>query len=285
MNLRSKSSSDTAFYSLLPNRRANFTANKVMSDTKLILEKLEKLDVISAKIDAVDLKVTNLDVKVTHLDAKVNDVDRRVTKVEEQSQQHDHEIQRFKLATRKAEIAQIISEANSREYNITIGNMPMTEEYEDKETSVEKVQSVLNTVLNIPDVNKIVIKNAHRLPSKNKEGRKPLIFKLSTQMDKDIIWRHLPALVTYNAGRAFKDKVFIDMNNLPAKLARDRAELLDAYKLARNEGKKPRWRFVKDINKNMCDYCYVIGSTYYHPKNDNYNFKMVAPVAGNTYSM
>ena len=80
MNLRSKSSSDTAFYSLLPNRRANFTANKVMSDTKLILEKLEKLDVISVKIDAVDLKVTNLDVKVTHLDAKVDNVDRRVAK-------------------------------------------------------------------------------------------------------------------------------------------------------------------------------------------------------------
>ena len=108
MNLRSKSSSDTAFYSLLPNRRANFTANKVMSDTKLILEKLEKLDGIMTKIDAVDLKVTNFDVKVTHLDANVDDIDRRVTKVEVQSHLHDHEIQQFKLATRKAENAQII---------------------------------------------------------------------------------------------------------------------------------------------------------------------------------
>ena len=117
-----------------------------MSDTKLILEKLEKLDAIVAKIDAVDLKVTNLDVKVTHLDAKVDDIDRRVTKVKVQSHLHDHEIQQFQLATRKAENAQIISETNGRKYNITFGNLPMTDEYEDNETSVDKVQSVLNTV-------------------------------------------------------------------------------------------------------------------------------------------
>ena len=249
-SLRSKSTSDTTFYQL-PEGKDKYTPNSDMADLELNLKKLEKLDTIEAKLDAVDLKVTNLDVKVTHLDAKVDRMEKRVAAVENQTQKQCREIDYFKEATRKAEISQIISEMNSREYNITIGNLPQAGDYEDKEVSVEKVQSVLNTVLNIPNVDKIVIRNAHRLPARKVGDRKPLIFKLSTQTDKDIIWRHLPALVTYNADREFKDKVFIDMNNLPAKLARDRAELLDDYKSARNDGKKPKWRFVKDIRKKL----------------------------------
>ena len=90
---------------------------------------------------------------------------------------------------------------------------------------------------------------------------------------KYIIWKHLPALVAYNNGRELTDKVFINMNNLPAKLARNRKEISDNYKLAREQGHKPKWRFVKNIRDNVCDYCYKIGSTYYYPKNDNYTFK------------
>ena len=215
-----------------------------------------------------------MDIKVTALDTKVGQMDTRVNKVEVQSNRLASRIEQLQLAARKSEIAQIISEENSRKYNISIGNVHMKKEYEDKETSIENVQSILNTVLKIPDAHKIIIRDAHRLPTRKQGERKPLIFKLSTMIDKNKIWEYLPNLAAHNEGRDFEEKIFIDMNNLPAKLARDKAELLNDYKIARTQGHKPKWRFVKDIRKNVCDYCYVIGGKYYHPKNDNYNFKL-----------
>ena len=179
------------------------------------------------------MKVTNIDFKVTALDTKVGLIDTRVNKVEVQSNSHVLHIDQLQLAARKSKIAQMIAEENSRKYNISIGNLSMKKEYEDKVTSIENVQYILNTLLKIPDAHQIIIRDAHRLLTRKPGTRKPLIFKLTTMMDKNKIWEYLPNLVAHNEGRDFMEKIFIDMNNLPAKLARDKAELMDDYKLAR----------------------------------------------------
>ena len=60
---------------------------------------------------------------------------------------------------------------------------------------MDKVITVLNTVLNIPVTltDTFVICDAHRLPARKEGRRKPLIFKLSTQLEKNIIWRKMKA--------------------------------------------------------------------------------------------
>ena len=141
-----------------------------MATIEDVLKKLEKLDAIERKVDGIDVKVTNMDIKVTALDTKVGQMDTRVNKVEVQSNRQASRIEQLQLAARKSEIAQIISEENSRKYNISIGNVHMKKEYEDKETSIENVQSILNTVLKIPDAHKIIICDAHRLPTRKQRG-------------------------------------------------------------------------------------------------------------------
>ena len=250
-----------------------------MEDIKKQLQKLDKLDNIEEKIDNVDRKMTSLDMKLMRLDAKVGDVDDRLKVTEANVERISQSEKDFQLAGRKCEIAQIISEYNTRQYNVTFDNVLMHGEYEDKGVSVQKVQHILSNILKIPDANKIIIADAHRLPSANESGRKSLIFKLVKMTDKTKIWDHLEELKAWNQQCETKDKLYVNMTNLPAKLARDRKELLDNYKHARNNGLKPKWRFLKNVMKNQCEYGYKIGSTFYGPKNDNFNFKLKMTVA------
>ena len=243
-----------------------------MKEIMTQLKKLDKLDTIEKKLDTVDLKVSNLDLKLIALEKKVNGMDERVKIVEADVELLSKAEKEYKMAMRKCEIAQIIAEENTRKYNIVIDNLPMSGKYEEKDVSVQKVHSVLSNVLKIPNANNIVIADAHRLYKES--GRKPLIFKLAKMTDKNKIWDHLRTLQAYNHDHNPDAKVYLNMNNLPAKLARDRKELLDDYKLARDDNRKPKWRFVKNVQDNICEYCFKVGDTLYRPKSDNFTFKL-----------
>ena len=243
-----------------------------MEEIKKQLKKLDKLKSIETKIDIVDRKTLNM--KFTRLETKVDGVDDRLKVTEENVQCISQSQKHFQTAGRKCEIAQIINEHNGRQYNNTLGNLKQQGQYEDKAVSLQKDQGVLSNVLKIPNADQIIIADTHRLPSSNDSGRKPLIFKLAKMTDKTKIWDHLEELKAWNENCNADKKVYVDMINLQAKLAKDRKELLEDYKLAQQHGRKSKWRFIKNVEKNICEYGYKIGDTFYGPKNNNFNFML-----------
>ena len=41
-----------------------------------------------------------------------------------------------------------------------------------------------------------------------------------------------------------------------------------------DDNRKPKWRFVKNVQDNICEYCFKVGDTLYRPKSDNFTFKL-----------
>lgn len=168
-------------------------------------------------------------------------------------------------ALKKHQIQSLVNEYNSKEYNIIIYNIPGIGKTEKRLTSYKKVVDTLQNVLQLQDADSINIRNCHRLPGTHGK-RLPLIFKVSTMFEKDKIWDHIQNIKTYNDTREDDDKVFIDMVHLPKKLKADKLSLYDDYKTARDDGKRPKWRF----DKKSGEYCYVIDKTYFRPKINNF---------------
>ena len=168
-------------------------------------------------------------------------------------------------ALKKHQIQSLVNEYNSKEYNIILYNIPGIGKTEKRLTSKKKVVETLQNALLLNEADSINIRNCHRLPGTHGK-RLPLIFKVSTMFEKDLIWDHIANLKTYNNTRQDDDKIFVDMNHLPKKLKADKLSLLTDYKTARNDDKNPKWRF----DKKTGEYCYVIDNKYYRPKTNNF---------------
>ena len=197
-----------------------------------VLEKLKKLDVlddIKEKIERIDEKLTNIDTRQVVTEQNVQNITERVGKLEVQSSSSTSTENRLKMAIRNAEISKIRMEENTRQYNVVIGNIPQADMFENRKVSLKHVRDTLTNVLQIPNADRIVIRNAHRLPAV--KGRSPIIFKLNSMYDKQLIWDNISKLNTYNDNQLTNTtKVFIDMYNLPPKLQRDKKSLLPTYK-------------------------------------------------------
>ena len=253
-----------------------------MTDTeKAILErlsKLDKLDEIVKKLDVIDQKVTNvainrsarsnLDTRQLATETKVQGIETTVNEMKNRLDQAARNQERMMAAIRNAEIQGIKREENGRKYNVVINNIPQLDVNEDRKVSVEHVRKVISDVLKIRGGKNIIIKNAHRIPSS--QPVKPIIFKVNTMCDKQLIWDHLSNLNTYNeAQQSDRSKVFIDMNNLPAKLNRDKKSLLEKFKELKRQDKKPKWHYDKNAGE-----CYIkCGGQKFKSKTDNFDFK------------
>ena len=231
------------------------TISDIMEILKSMQPSIQKLDTIEADVKQIKLDIGCLQSNVTTLNERVDALEDRDTTT----------INKCNDALEELQIANIRSEYNSRQYNVKIYNRPQTKSNETPEDCLDEVKSVLSNILEIPNVDTIRFANAHRLPAKG-ENRKPIIFKLSNMHDKRVIWKNIKKINKYNTGRADASKVFIDMDDLPEKLRKDKKSLLDDYKEARYDNKKPKWRFVKSTG----NYCYYIGDVCYKPKVNNF---------------
>ena len=119
----------------------------------------------------------------------------------------------------------------------------------------------------------IQLSTAHRLRTTTTGACRPLIFKLLYLSDKSILWDNISNIKVYNQRRNDGQKVHVQMVQLPAKLAHDKQSLLPDYMKARDEGKTPKWRFLK----NSGEYCYVIDKVYFKPKVDYFIHDFVRP--------
>ena len=233
------------------------------------LKKLDKLDEIAKTLAVIDQKVTNIDTRQLKTEEKVENIEKSVRELEVKVSASTKNEKRMMLAIRQAEIHRIKSEENGRKYNILINNYAQTDMDEDRKKTVEIVKEVLANVLKIRGGRNIVIKNAHRIPAS--KGVKPIIFKVNTMCDKQLIWDHLSNLKTYNESQPDNSKIYIDMNNLPAKLNRDKKTLREKYKQLRADQKSPKWFY--DKSKGEC--CIKVDGRRIYSTTDNFDFKLV----------
>ena len=161
---------------------------------------------------------------------------------------------------KKTQISQVANTFNSMRFNIIVRNQPQDE-------SVKHVRNILKNVLKIPRADSIGLADAHRLNAS--KGRRPLIFKLQTLVDKKKIWDHIANIKIYNTQQTDEEKLKIDMIHLPEKLSRDKSDLWANYWEAKNQGLRPKWWF--DVNAGQ--YCYKINKDVYRPAHDNFQPK------------
>ena len=222
-------------------------------------------DVAKIQEDIGTLKTKNLE-----LSNQVNDVDGRLDNLQSEVTGEDGIKEKLNLtmaALRKSQISAVKSDYNNMQYNIIVRNMREVitggESQETQSNSIECAYIVLETVFRISNArNTIVLSTAHRLPSI--KGRRPLIFKLARLSDKKTLWDNITNVKTFNHTKADSEKIYVQMIQLPAKLANDRNSLQDDYDKARNNGDGPKWRYLKKSGQ----YCYTIGNTYFKPKVD-----------------
>ena len=228
---------------------------EIMDLLTSVKDKLSILDTLKEDLTQVKSDISNINTTITG-------IDNRVTSLEKAENSNRDE---FNNVLKEHEIKALVSEYNSKEFNVIIYNLPLIGKSETLKASRKKSLEVLEKVLQIYDANDFIIRNAHRLPGK--AGKCPsLIFKISTMFEKQKIWDKIKLLNNYNNSKEDNEKIFIDMIHLPKKLKDDKNDLLEDFKAAKKAGKKPRWRFMKKTR----EYCYAIGNTTFIPKTINF---------------
>ena len=233
--------------------------NNLAKGQKSMRKKLKKLDDIEDKLsglrtdhDTLAARFTNKEAELVNLNLKVNEI----SSVKEQYQE----------AIKKTQISQVASEYSSKRFNIIIRNYPQdeTNAWESKEDSVKICRKVLKTVLRIPRADSIGIADAHRLYAS--KGRRPIILKLQTLVDKNKIWDCIANIKVYNEQQTISEKLKIDMVHLPEKLSRDKADLWSEYWEEKRHGHKPKWWF--DVKAGQ--YCFKVNKNVFRPAHDNF---------------
>lgn len=243
---------------------------EILTQLKENNKKLDSLDTIVKKLDNIETKVTILDNRQLNTEKKLETVEKQVKVLEEENAVLKKNQTRIIKAIRTAEIDRIRSQENSRAYNVMLQNIPQTDIHEDPKDSLKIVRDTLQKVMKVPGASKMVIRNAHRLPAV--KGCPPIIFKLNTKTDKQLIWDNLANLNSYNNQQENNNsKIYIDLTNLPQKLNKDKKELLDQYKKLKKDGKRPKWHY----NKSAGEYCIKVGRKVIRPTSDNFLFPLV----------
>ena len=242
------------------------------STTNLLLEQiLFTVNENKSTLAANSKRLETMETKMEVITNDVRNVESRVGVVEKTISDATTTIFDVCKAARNMEIANIRNEENSRRFNVIAYNVKHTAEHENRATSFDKVYEILRDVFGIDNPGRVNVCEAHRLPTKSGEGRKPLIFKLTSMLHKDILWDHLSNVKLYNESVHVNEKISINMTHLPAKLLKDKEDLKDKYDTAKTAGKSPKWRYIKSTGQ----YCLKIGDKLIKSPNDNFSTKLI----------
>ena len=180
----------------------------------------------------------------------------------------------LKEAFCRSQVNAVKQQYKSMEYNIIVRNYPehiaVGDKQETEEKSLEHATNIIHDVFGIDRAINIALVTAHRLPT-TKPGHKPPIFKLAKLSDKQTLWKNISNIKRYNSELPDRKKVFIQMIQLPEKLAKDRKSLQADYDTARSNGRDPKWHYLKKSGT----YCYKIGNTVYKPTVDHFIHKYI----------
>lgn len=226
------------------------TKNVSTNVTSSITNKIEELDskfsamfteyktdiqAVRTQIDTVKNDLSDVSVKVTSLETSVE--------FHSEQQKEDYDNQKRNLNKIKAEIDTKMQEMNNklllmekheRKYNLLFYGFP---EEKRGENVYDKMRNIFVQDLKLDSyrVNDMYIAHAHRLPSENKGGPKPLIMRFAAYEDRE--------LVLSNAYKLAGTKRRI-VSDLPVVMKKERGRLATAaYKIRHDEELQTR---IKD---------------------------------------
>ena len=223
--------------------------NNAFSEIKAIKEDLET---VKSDIRGINSNNEELSNRVSKIEELLAEKDVAIATVTSQSDQNTKAIE-------KLQIASVNAVYKSMQSNIILQNVNENND-ETNDECLNLVNSVIHDVFKV-DPARISISVAHRMGNPNVNDRRPIIFKLAKLSDKSILWDNIDNVSSYNKAHSNR-KVYVEMTQLPKKLANDKASLLDDFSAARQAGLRPKWRYDK-VNGQ---FCYVIGDDYYRPK-------------------
>ena len=208
-------------------------------------------------------KITNIEVK---LDSNINRLDASITTLaaatSERFKQTDQNIiavnERIKTLEMNYTRDRILADLYNKRTNLIIHGLPATNVNEDRNESLAQVQKFLKDNLKIDQ--RIFIVDAHRMKSNNtikKSPRwtaSPLIFRVATLFDKDLIFKNLANLKPSNSST--RQSIYITPH-LPSSMVKQRTALLNKFKEAKRNKSSTKWQ----IDFSSATYCLYINGT------------------------
>ena len=129
----------------------------------------------------------------------------------------------------------------------------------------------MRDALKIPEIHTMAIADVHRLPQHavSKNGERihcPIITKLTSYADKNLIMRSLRKLKDYNYDRKERlgeDAKYVYVTeHLPREVLQQKKLLLPVYKKAKEDGKRAVWKI------EHASYCLYIDNVKYDSSQD-----------------
>ena len=149
----------------------------------------------------------------------------------------------------------VLGDLYGKKFNTLFHGMHDTNTEEDMETKQATAELILDEYLCIPNwKEKITIVDTHRLPQtpvRPKRGRnakpvcRPVVIKVATKEEHDLIFKHLTNLATVNSGKDDGEKVYAT-KHLPREMQSQRKAQLPKFKKARKEGKVAKFKIDFD---------------------------------------
>ena len=233
-------------FNVLMSQQFKATENKLVRK----METFEKK--IDAKLSDLDEKILNCQASNAATNSKADNNTLEITNLRNELNAH---ISSYKKAA-------TLKELKSREHNLIIGNLPDQAVWETREQSMKAVRDFLTELFAVNseenpyyDPECIEIEDAHRVPQspvsffkENTNGRRKMVFRVKTIMDKKNILKRCCDLKTINARKT--TKLYVD-RHYPKAMQDQQKILRGKFNQLRKDKKSPK--FKVDFDKaEMC---------------------------------
>ena len=234
-------------------------------------------ELLDAKLKPINDKLANFDefkedfnqfkldynTKSTQQDEEIAHIRNNTADVADKLNEHSKEQARINL----------LKEYYDKRYNLVILGISDTQDYEKKTQTLHLARNALRDVLNYPNWDSVIIRDAHRLPQVKKqqttgvqtrrsviESPRPIIIRLCSVLDKAEIFDCVRNITEYNSSITNENERVYISDHLPKVMGAQKKALLPKAKRAKELKKKVNWR----VDFRTADFClYVDGSRVY----------------------
>ena len=255
--------------------RINSIENRLASNTERVSELDLKLTKRCDNIEESSVKCERIEALEKKFDFMQASIDKKTDDLEKLTDECNVLKTKLQMLKHETEQELLANEIYSKRFNILVHGIEENKEnaWETKCESEDKFRSFLTNALKIPNSHEIVVADVHRLPqhSVSKHGRRitrPIIAKLTSYVDKNLIMKSLKNLKSFNQSRKdeFGDRmsyVYVT-EHLPRELQFQKKRLLPAFKKAKSQGKRAVFKIEHS------SYClYIDNVKYDQPLNEH----------------
>ena len=212
-------------------------------------------------------KFEALEERIEQLEAALKSNNNQINNVADKMKTLNHSLNKFQKRTAQELLEK---EIYDKRFNLLIHGIEENTEsaWETKWESENKFKQFLQNGLKIPNFQAVAVADVHRLPQNpiTKNGKRitrPIIVKLTSYSDKNMIMRSLKNLKEYNEERkrtfgGLTNYIYVT-EHLPRELQQQKKKLVSAYKEAKQNKQRTVWRIEK------AKYCLYIDNVKHNP--------------------